>query len=97
MNVDTDAMLAAMKMAGQDVAAAQRMMAALRAVRTLHDNPNPDPMTLMGMMAQLNPKYNAMAALAKALIQGGKEESKEAPTPSGSEPFVQRNHFEEEK
>lgn len=94
MNVDTNALLAALKMSGQDVAQAQRTLAALQTMRTLRENPSPDAMSVVSLLAQINPKYHAMAALARALQASDAPIAKEE-KPTESEPFVQRNHFEE--
>ena len=89
MNVNTDALLAALKMSGENVEQAQSAMAIVQAMRVLHDKPN-DPYALMGVMAQINPKYRAMAGLLRALAQ---QESAE----KADDVFVQRNHNEEQK
>ena len=91
MDVNADALMAALKMSGQNVEQMQTTMAMLQAMRVLRDKPN-DPYALMGMMAQINPKYRPMAALLRALGQNNNAEGK---AENAEEPFVQRNHYEE--
>lgn len=84
MDINSDALQAALKLAGQDTANLDktlRLIKALNAIRT--EGTTPDAM--MALLAQYNPKYAALSALLKAMTP--------APQPPKGPDDVQYNHF----
>ena len=101
MEVNSEALAAALKMAGQDTAEMEKTLRVLRMVKTIQAN-GLTPENMMALMAQYNPKYAAMAALMRNLQASAAAETEStAPQNPPSEtnrnteaqPFVQYNHF----
>ena len=87
MDVNPEALSAALKMAGQDTADIDKTLRLVRTVEHIRrDGATPDG--LISLLAQYDPRYAAMAALARALGA--------VPTAASAEPSrpdVQYNHF----
>jgi len=88
MKNDLEALVAAMKITGQDTTDIDKMTRLVRAVQTIQrEGATPDAM--LGLLAQNNPKFAAMAALVKALGANSGEQA--GNPPKGDD--IQYNHF----
>ena len=88
MEVNSEALAAALKMAGQDTAGLDKTLRVIKSVQSIQSQ-GATPVTLMALLAQYDPKYAAMAALMRALSVGAAQQ------PDGGKPSddVQYNHF----
>ena len=87
MELNTEALAAALKMSGQDTAQLDKTIKMVKMVNVIREN-GATPETMMTFLAQFNPKYAAMAALVRAL---GTAEQKQEPTAAAD--YEQYNHF----
>jgi hypothetical protein len=88
MEVNSDALSAALKMAGQNSADLDKTLRMIRSVQSIQKE-GATPVTMLNLLAQYDPKYAAMAALMRALSNGETVNGKEPPADDG----VQYNHF----
>lgn len=101
MDVNADALTAALKMAGQDTADMDKTLRVIKTMQAIRAK-GATPDTVMSLLAQYDPKYAAMAALLRALQTANPTEQQAEPADKGkqdakqaesTEPFVQYNHF----
>ena len=88
MELNSEAISATLKMAGQNTAELDKTLRIIKMVQTIQ-NEGVTPETMMGLLAQSNPKAAAMATLMKAMNASTMGKS-EAP-PGGND--IQYNHF----
>lgn len=91
MDVNADALAAALKMAGENTVDMEHTLRLIHTMQAIQRD-GANPQTMMNLMAQYNPRFAAMSALVRALAQGGAAESEpkgDAPPDDG----VQYNHF----
>ena len=88
MEVNSEALAAALKMAGQNTQDLDKTLRVIKTVESIRRD-GPTPTALLALLAQYDPRYAAMAALMRALGTANAEPTQNA-KPDDS---VQYNHF----